>query len=108
MCSSDLQPLQIVAREGDPCFGIPGDVFATPSSISMFTRPMDSIGRILFVGTISGPDVTTGVNDTAVFLWDPATGGSLVARRGQAIPALNGDAIGAIQTSGPSSDCSHR
>ena len=92
------QPVQVIAREGDPCFGIPGDTFATPGSLSVFTRPMDSTGRLMFSATIAGPDVTTGVNDTAVFLWDPVAGGKLVARRGQALAALNGDVIGAIQT----------
>jgi hypothetical protein len=93
------QPVQVIAREGDPCFGIPGSTFATPASLSLYTRPMDSTGRFLFNATVAGPDVVTGVNDTAVFMWDPATGGRLVLRRGSSLPALGGDVVGAIQTS---------
>jgi hypothetical protein len=93
------QPVQVVAREGDPVPGIPADVFAASASLSLFPRPMDSTGRFLFVGTFTGPDVTTGVNDIGVFMWDPAVGASLVVRKGDASSALGGETIGAIQTS---------
>ena len=93
------QPVQVIAREGDPVPGIPGDTFAATASLGVFTRPMDNKGRLLFFGTFTGPDVTTGVNDTGVFQWDPVAGASLVARKGTAMDVLGGDTIGAIQTS---------
>lgn len=90
--------LSVIAREGDPAFGLPGDTFKSASTFSGLNRPLDSSGRMIFTASIAGPDVVGTTNDLGLFMYDPTGTSKCILRKGDPAPGSAGDVIGGFST----------
>jgi hypothetical protein len=83
----------LIAREGDPAPGIPGDTLnnASPNSFffNMGANEFNDAGQALMELDLQGPDVVTGINDKAFYLAG-SHGLNLFVRRGDGGPGTDG------------------
>jgi hypothetical protein len=79
--------LRLVAREGDPAPGFPaGNVFA---ELEAGTYELNDVGHLVFMSTLSGPDVYGG--GTAIWVSNADGTTTLVAQSGDLVDLGNGD-----------------
>ncbi|MCC7013315.1 MAG: hypothetical protein IT454_12190 [Planctomycetes bacterium] len=80
--------LQLVAREGDAAVGTVGATVA--AFLAQGSFHVNEIGQVSFQADLTGGDTVVGVNDGALFAWDPSTGIHLVAREGDSVEVQPG------------------
>ncbi len=78
------QPAQLVVRAGDP-MNLPG---FPPDAVWIYESAQagagfNNLGQYAFPARFTGTGITPGVNDVAVFIWDPVQGVQLVAKTGE-------------------------
>jgi hypothetical protein len=78
------QPAQLVVRQGDLMNlpGFPSDA-VWQYNASLSGSAFNNLGQYAFSSRFTGTGITNGVNDTAVFIWDPVQGLQLVAKTGE-------------------------
>jgi hypothetical protein len=78
------QPAQLVVRAGDPMNlpGFPPDAVWNYEGAQSGTG-FNNLGQYVFTSRFTGTGITPGVNDNAVFIWDPVQGIQVVARTGE-------------------------
>ena len=78
------QPAQLVVRAGD-LMNLPG---FPPDAVWNYEGAQggtgfNNLGQYVFSSRFTGTGITPGVNDNAVFIWDPVQGIQVVARTGE-------------------------
>jgi hypothetical protein len=91
---------QVLVREGDPAVGLPAGCYYGAPTLGQAFSPS---GVASFVSTLSGPGVTAGVDDQALFV---GRVGSLAiaARRGDVAPGTGGLTFATINNGHASND----
>jgi hypothetical protein len=72
----------LIAREGDAAPGTAGAIFgAVPTG----NRPVNGLDQVILQLALAGGDVTGTGNDSALYLWDAASGLTMLSREGDMI-----------------------
>jgi hypothetical protein len=79
----DTGGLDLIAREGSAAPGTGGAMFG---SFQTTTPAMNGLGQLAFVAALTGPGVTNGANDRALYFFDPEDGLTILARSGDTVP----------------------
>jgi hypothetical protein len=75
--------LALIAREGDAAVGTVGATIGAFVSLANFHQ--NELGQVSFMCDLVGGDTAVGVNDSALYAWDPNTGMHLIGRKGDAV-----------------------